>query len=283
MTYRTLSVVRNTLGLLAGLALAANALSAEDMERRLDCTIEPRKTTLVGSFDEGILEEIAVERGDIVTKGQVLAAVESRTEKLAADLARLQAEQDVEIRSRQARFDFQKIQTERAETLAEKNMASSKELDDARVAESLALLEVESAVVRHQVAQVELALAEARLDRRTIRSPINGIITEIRMSPGEYINEQTPLLVLAAIEELNVEVFVPVAHYGEIELKQVAVVEPVQPIGGRYEAVVDVVDRVFDAASGTFGVRLLLDNSDRSLPAGIRCKVRFVEIAQDAE
>jgi len=34
---------------------------------------------------------------------------------------------------------------------------------------------------------------------------------------------------------------------------------------------------VLDAASGTFGVRLLLQNPERGLPAGIRCKVRFLE------
>jgi hypothetical protein len=36
-----------------------------------------------------------------------------------------------------------------------------------------------------------------------------------------------------------------------------------------------VVDPVIDAASGTFGVRLELPNSDYRLPAGLRCKVRF--------
>jgi len=46
-------------------------------------------------------------------------------------------------------------------------------------------------------------------------------------------------------------------------------------IGGTYAATVTVVDRVLDAASGTFGVRLTLPNPDLQLPAGIRCKVRF--------
>ena len=48
-------------------------------------------------------------------------------------------------------------------------------------------------------------------------------------------------------------------------------------VGGEYEAVVKVVDNVFDPASRTFGVRLNLDNSDYSLPAGLRCQLKFVE------
>jgi hypothetical protein len=36
-----------------------------------------------------------------------------------------------------------------------------------------------------------------------------------------------------------------------------------------------VIDRVFDAASGTLGVRLELPNRQQKLPAGVRCKARF--------
>jgi len=52
-------------------------------------------------------------------------------------------------------------------------------------------------------------------------------------------------------------------------------VRPQQPIGGAHAARVTVVDRVLDAASGTFGVRLALANPEGRIPAGIRCKVRF--------
>jgi len=38
---------------------------------------------------------------------------------------------------------------------------------------------------------------------------------------------------------------------------------------------VTVVDKVMDAASGTFGVRLALPNPDLALPAGLKCKIRF--------
>lgn len=46
-------------------------------------------------------------------------------------------------------------------------------------------------------------------------------------------------------------------------------------MGGRYEASVKVVDRVIDAASGTFGVRLQLPNPGYRVPAGVKCRVRF--------
>lgn len=269
------SLVIVTLVLSSTIGFASGLDGAE-----FDCTIEPRKTAQIGSFDDGILERVPVERGDTVTVGQVLAVIESSTETLAAELARIQVESDVDIRSREARHVFQKRQTERAKKLLVTNLVSNQEVDDARIAENLALLEVESAVVRQASARVQLALAEDRLARRSIKSPINGIVTEVKMSPGEYVHEQTPLMVLADIEELNVEVYLPVTRYGEISINQNATVMPVEPIGGKYNAVVKVVDKVFDAASSTFGVRLLLDNPDRKLPAGIRCKVNFISPEQ---
>jgi multidrug efflux pump subunit AcrA (membrane-fusion protein) len=50
---------------------------------------------------------------------------------------------------------------------------------------------------------------------------------------------------------------------------------PEQPVGGRYDTTVKIVDKVVDAASGTFGVRLELPNKNFALPAGVRCKVQF--------
>jgi hypothetical protein len=93
--------------------------------------------------------------------------------------------------------------------------------------------------------------------------------------PGEYRNEQSPILTLAQIDPLRVEVFISTSHYGRIHTGSKAEVRPEQPVGGAYTAVVTVVDRVLDAASGTFGVRLSLPNPDFLLPAGIPCKVLF--------
>ena len=42
-------------------------------------------------------------------------------------------------------------------------------------------------------------------------------------------------------------------------------------------ASVTIVDRVVDATSGTFGVRLELPNTDHALPSGLRCRVRFLQ------
>jgi multidrug efflux pump subunit AcrA (membrane-fusion protein) len=80
---------------------------------------------------------------------------------------------------------------------------------------------------------------------------------------------------LVQINPLNVEVVLPVSEYGAVKPGARALVMPEAPIGGEYRATVTIVDKVVDAASGTFGVRLELPNRNRSIPPGIKCKVRF--------
>ena len=62
---------------------------------------------------------------------------------------------------------------------------------------------------------------------------------------------------------------------GKISVGMQAVVKPEEPVKGEFPAKVTVVDKVVDAASGTFGVRLELPNPDLKLPAGLKCAVRF--------
>ena len=69
--------------------------------------------------------------------------------------------------------------------------------------------------------------------------------------------------------------FLPTVLYNEIHVGGKAEVGPELPIGGIYIAIVTVVDRVLDAASGTFGVRLALPNPDFLLPAGIAARAHL--------
>ena len=67
------------------------------------------------------------------------------------------------------------------------------------------------------------------------------------------------------------------AQFGTIKVGQQAVIVPEEPLTGHYVGTVSIVDRVADAASGTFRARVLLENLDYALPSGLRCAVRFLQ------
>nr|WP_315400976.1 efflux RND transporter periplasmic adaptor subunit [uncultured Duganella sp.] len=125
-----------------------------------------------------------------------------------------------------------------------------------------------------RLASLELKQQQAVVALRTITSPINGVVVERFLSPGDHISQEK-ILKLAQIDPLNVEVVVPVELFGAIRPGMSGRVQLSALGGTAYIAKVTVVDRVIDAGSGTFGVRLQLRNPGNKISAGLRCAVRF--------
>ncbi|MCA3585182.1 MAG: efflux RND transporter periplasmic adaptor subunit [Methylocystis sp.] len=264
--------------LLAVLLLAASPLAFAQPANQaapLGCLIQPSLLVRLGTPVEGMLSEITVRRGDLVERNQVVARLMSDVETASVALARERAENSFSAAARRHRHEFLQRRMERQERLIASNAVSPSALDEVRTEVRMAAAELLQEELQDRLNQLELARNVALLDQRTIRSPVSGVVVEVAMSPGEFRDSQKHIAVLAQMNPLHVEVFVPIARYGQIEVGHIATIMPEQPIGGRHEAVVQVVDRVFDAASGTFGVRLQLHNADLRLPAGIRCTVQF--------
>ncbi|MBM9614703.1 efflux RND transporter periplasmic adaptor subunit [Desulfobulbus rhabdoformis] len=221
----------------------------------LEGMLEPSEIVDYSCQSPGILSKIYVERGDTVKEGQLLAELQSGVDQAIVQLAR-------------AKVEFGLRKAKRNEDLFKQKLLSAHQKDE---------LETEI-----RLARMQLKEAQERLKLRKIRSTINGVIVKRTGAPGEYVNE-LPFLTAARIDPLNVEVIVPAALYGKIQENQSAVIEPDEPIGGRYTAKVVIIDQVIDAASGTFGVRLLLPNNQGKVPAGLKCRVYFSDtVAQQA-
>jgi RND family efflux transporter MFP subunit len=258
--------------LVAG-AGAARAQSAALPE--LDCVIEPQQVVKLATPVVGVLARVDVDRGDVVHKGQVLGKLEDGLEQATLKLARAHAGNEYGVKAAQARMEFLRRKNDRAGQLVAKNIVAQSTADEADSDANVAEQQLKEAELNQEIARLQVTQAEEQIKQRTLVSPIDGVVTERLLVPGEYRNEQSPVLTLAQIDPLRVEVFVPTSQYGRIPLGSIAEVRPQQPIGGSYSATVTVVDQVLDAASGTFGVRLALPNPSGRLPAGIRCKVQF--------
>jgi len=85
------------------------------------------------------------------------------------------------------------------------------------------------------------------------------------------------ILRVAQIDPLGVEIVLPAESFGSIQPGTKAAVIPEIPGDEVHMGSVTIVDRVVDAASGTFGARLELSNPDGTIPSGLHCQVRFLE------
>jgi multidrug efflux pump subunit AcrA (membrane-fusion protein) len=107
------------------------------------------------------------------------------------------------------------------------------------------------------------------------RAPFDGIVTERLLAPGEYQEGATHIVTIARLDLLRVEAYAPISYFGRLAVGQTVTIRPEQPVGGSYHATITVLDRVFDAATATFGLRMTLPNPNLALPAGLRCEVVF--------
>jgi RND family efflux transporter MFP subunit len=210
-----------------------------------------------------------------VEKGSVLAELESSLERSLVAIAQAQAEQDFGIKANQVRAEFGARRFNRTDDLFKESMVPLKDLDEAETAKTLAEYDLAQAREQKLLADLELARARAALELRTVKSPIGGVVIERLRHPGELAAKENPILRLARLDPLRVEVFVPIALYGRVALGQRATVVPEAPLDQPLEAAVVVVDKVADAASGTFGVRLEIPNPENRIPGGLKCKVRI--------
>ncbi len=87
-------------------------------------------------------------------------------------------------------------------------------------------------------------------------------------------NKKT-ILKLAQLDPLRVHVILPMAAFRKVSLGMTAQVYPEMPIGGSYSAKVKIVDKLIDAASGTFAAFLEMRNPRLSIPVGVKCKAEF--------
>jgi RND family efflux transporter MFP subunit len=201
--------------------------------------------------------------------------LDSGVEKAAVEFARERAEATSGLRAGEVSVAFAQRREERVQSLFNDNAVSTDQFDEVETEARLAQLQLDQAEETSRLAQLELRRAEETLKRHTIRSPIDGVVVQRYLSPGESVKFQ-PMLQLAKLDPLRVEVIVPVAAFGRVEVGQKAIVRPEQPMTGSYEAEIAIVDQVADAASGTFRVALDLPNPDFALPSGLKCMVQFM-------
>ncbi len=264
---------------LAGLSGGADPALIGTTAREFDAVLLPAHRVQISTAAIGLLRTVEVERGDRVRAGQVLAVLDSGVERAELEVMRARAESDIAVGIAEIEYALKSARLEQRQSLFEDGLLSVDDLAQYRSERDLAQLELEKVREDKVLAALELERAQAQLDRRTVRSPFDGVVVERHMSPGELVsrNQDDVILELAQLDPLIVEVRVPQSMLAFLRKGMKAVVRPEAPFAHDIECEVTVVDPVVDAASGSLRVRLALPNPDHSIPAGLRCRARFLD------
>jgi RND family efflux transporter MFP subunit len=245
-----------------------------------ECLIEPWQVIEIRSPVEGLIDKITVQRGDTVRKGQMLVELKSDAERSAVDAARYRSTMEGRITSSRNRVEFATKKLQRSTELHDLNYLAAQTRDEAEAELKLAEAELQDAIENRELAKIDWHHANDLLELRLLQSPVNGLVVDRMLNVGDIAEAGTgrkAIVKVAQIDPLRVEVVLPVEVFGKLSVGMVAEVST-DGFAGHHAATIKVVDRVFDAASATFGVRLELPNPGGRLPAGLRCQVEFPKI-----
>lgn len=209
-------------------------------------SVQSRDNIEVVSELNAIVVELPFTEGQSVARGALLARLDDREIRAAADRATAQHERAASDQ-------------ERAQKLFEQQAISQRELDDARTAE--------------RVAAADEALAHARLDKTRIRAPFTGLAGRRRVSPGAYLKSGDVITDLARVDEMEVSFAAPERYAGV--LRPGVTVEVTAPAFPRrsFNGRVSVVDPVVNADSRTFSLLARIPNPQALLRPGMSADV----------
>ena len=211
-------------------------------------TLEAPQEANVVSRISGLIESIAVEEGDRVQKGQVLAVIDSKRQQY--DLNRSEAE--VKIIEQELN---------RLKKMNNKEFIS---------ADSMAKLEYNL-----QAAIAKKDLAELQVKESRVVSPIDGIIAKRYVKAGNMAQEFSDLFYIVNQDELHGIVHLPEQQLTSLKLGQEAQVFNNQQSKNAIHAKVLRISPIVDPQSGTFKVTLAVPNQDARLKAGMFTRVEL--------
>lgn len=220
----------------------------------------------------GQVKWIGVKKGDAVTNGQVVVLLDT-----SEYLARL-SEVNGQIAAAQVGIERAQLDLRRAEELVRQKVEMGKVLDDAR-------LQVRSAEAQLQQLVGSRQVIETYIDWCTIRSPVNGVVLEKLVDPGELVSPQTfggtrgpstSLVAVADPDDLQVEIDLNESDLAKVSLGQKCVVSPEAYPDRKYEGVVAEMAPEASRQKGTLQIKVQIRKPDHFLTPELSAKVDFL-------
>ncbi len=216
---------------------------------RVPGRIEPFRRAVLSSEQEGLIAELNADKGDAVTKGQVLLRIDGRAWEHARQRAAIEIED------------------------AEKDVARWRELRDAG---AVSINDHETMVIRKERAVIALKEAELFLSQCEVRSPLDGWVNDRHIEKGEYVAKGRAVFEVVDTSRLKAVFDVPEKEAPAARPGATAWVELAALPGERFECEVFFVSFVARRENNAFRVEAELKNPPPALKAGMIVNVELV-------
>ena len=273
------------------------------MERNVEVvgSLKADQEVVVSSEEKGKIEELPVDLGSVVRRGQVLARLSQREAQLRVDQAqaaldqararvglrsgnsRLEAEQNSEVRQAKAALDEARLRYERAKTLIKNGDISQERFEEAEI-------QHRSAEARYQAAQdsfhnqtalvdqraAELQLARKELQDTVIVAPIDGAVSARHVTRGEYIRAEAKIVTLVRSNPLRLQAVVPEVAVASVRANQTVTLSVDAYPGKTFSGVISRISPSLDEKARTLTLEATVPNANGELKPGLFASVRLL-------
>ncbi len=215
---------------------------------QLACDLRPRRRTTLAAEIGGVIESLSVRLGDPVSKGQVIANIDTRA--LEQQLAEATALHDQAV-----------DRAKRAESLFERRSITEQQKVDA--------------VASKEVSAARLAGAHLALEKAQIRAPWSGRIAKRHAEEGDFAVPGQPLVELVEVDRIIVAAAAPATDVPHLDRgTPVSVTVDVLP-GEVFEGEVIRLGAELDPSTRTLAIEAELPNPDGRLRPGLYGRLEF--------
>ncbi len=224
--------------------------------------VSPRSSD-VAPQESGVVEHMAVDAGDQITKGDVLLQLDKQLTRL--ELQRLLAMQE----ETQLGYDDARRLADEARRLVKDRNISKTEYDSRLSTEA-------ARETRQRQLDLQIQMQRVRVDHHTLRAPFSGVIGFKHTEVGQWLDAGSAAYQLVQLDPVRVQARIPERYYADVKTGTPVTISVDAYPGELIEATVDNVVAVTDINTRSFIARMDIPNPKHSLAPGMSAHLVFL-------
>ncbi|MAS96818.1 MAG: hypothetical protein CMO55_26810 [Verrucomicrobiales bacterium] len=254
--------------------------------------LEPYRSIDMNASESGVISEIFVEEGSSVEEGQALISLNNSVLEAQLAIAEVQSRSESAIVVANADLEVSKDRFAKLSRLKNQGTAHSSEVARAEADVKKAEAQLNIANEEKKIAGFRVEEIQAQIERRILRSPIDGVVLEINREISETATDSgsshgsKPLVRVAKIDRLRLVVHVPASLVDHLVVGKELPVKVLQQnslSADRGATAIETTGKIefvspaIDPSSETIRARLVIENEDQRLLSGSHAIVLFAD------
>lgn len=237
----------------------------------VDGFTEPYRAIDIAASESGLLEHVLVQEGDQVRRGAEVAAMTTDLLQATLEIAERSMQAKGQLNSARAELRQKSELLKKLTALHVRNHASQEELDRVAIEREIAEARVLAVEEELQLRNLEYRRIALQIERRKLRTPIDGVVTRVWKEEAEFVAPNDPIVVTVVQLDPLLAVFsIPSSVASQFNRDRAVTLKIAER---SVEAKVNTVSPVIDPQSGAVLIKVQFPNSEGKYRSGDRCKL----------